>query len=62
MALSSISKKTKNALYLQELPIKENYFSAIGQQEVLIKQEAKTIQSFNTGIKKETSDQSFLWT
>lgn len=53
--------KIKKEQYLLVLQIKDNCLYVIGRLEVLIKQEAKMILSFNIGINKETSDLLWLW-
>jgi hypothetical protein len=56
------SKKIKKELFSLELPIKESFLFVIGQLEAQMKQEAKMIPFFSTGIRKETSGQLFLST
>lgn len=55
-----LSKRMKNEQFLQELLIKVNYLSVIGQQGQLIRQEVKMKQLLVTGIKKEVIDQLLL--
>ncbi len=53
--------KTKRELYSLVPLIKVNYLYVIGQPGVLMKLEAKMIQSFNIGINREILDQLSLW-
>lgn len=59
--LISLLTKTKRKQYLQEPQIKDNYLSATGLQDRLIRLEAKMIPLLHIGINKETIGQLCLW-
>ena len=55
------SKKMKKEQFSLELQIKDNYLSVIGEQDLLMRLEAKMTQLLVTGIKKEATDQLLRW-
>jgi hypothetical protein len=54
-------KRIKKELYLQELPIKDNFLFVIGQPDQLIKLELKMTPLLDFGINREALDQSLPW-